>query len=266
MRHWSRRRGLFFKSEARRLPDLGTSILLFVAGCASWIIGIFSGGGGSIVLLAVITNLIRVKTIAPVITIASLMAGPTRILVSWRLIEWAVVRWYLPGAITGAIVGSWFFTWANAAWLRLIVGLFLVSMPIQYRLGAQARSFPMRLPWFIPVSVAVGVISGVIGASSLVSAPFYLNYGLTKERMIATGAVHSIFIQITKIATYGSLGVLSSGSILEGVAVGWGAIVAILVTRRWLDSFKELWFRRLAILLMLISGLSMLWRSRGLLF
>ena len=52
MRHWSRRRGLFFKSEARRLPDLGTSILLFVAGCASWIIGIFSGGGGSIVLLA----------------------------------------------------------------------------------------------------------------------------------------------------------------------------------------------------------------------
>src|SRR6516164_11086930 len=87
MRHWSRRRGLFCKSETRRLPDLGTSILLFAAGCASWIIGIFSGGGGSIVLLAVITHLIRVKTIAPVITIASLMAGPTRILVSWRLIE-----------------------------------------------------------------------------------------------------------------------------------------------------------------------------------
>jgi len=248
------------------LPDLGTSILLFVAGCASWIIGIFSGGGGSIVLLAVITHVIRVKTIAPVITIASLMAGPTRILVSWHLIEWPVVRWYLPGAIGGAIIGSWFFTWANADWLRVIVGLFLVSMPIQYRFGTQARSFPMRLPWFIPVSVVVGVISGVIGASSLVSAPFYLNYGLTKERMIATGAVHSIFIQITKIATYGSLGVLSSSSILEGVAAGWGAIVAILVTRQSLDSFKELWFRRLAILLMLISGLSMLWRSRGLLF
>src|SRR6516165_9618837 len=249
MRHWSRRRGLFFKSEARRLPDLGTSILLFVAGCVSWIIGIFPGGGGSIVLLAVITHLIRVKTIAPVITIASLMAGPTRILVSWQLIEWPVVRWYLPGAIGGAIIGSWFFTWANAAWLRVIVGLFLVSMPVQYRFGAQARPFPMRLPWFIPVS-----------------APFYLNYGLTKERMIATGAVHSIFIQITKIATYGSLGVLTSGSIFEGVAAGFGAMVAIWVTRQWLDSFKELWFRRLAILLMLISGLSMLWRSRGLLF
>jgi uncharacterized membrane protein YfcA len=248
------------------LPDLETSILLFVAGCASWIIGIFSGGGGSIVLLAVVTHVIRVKTIAPVITIASLMAGPTRILVSWQLIEWPVVRWYLPGAIGGAIIGSWFFTWANAAWLRVIVGLFLVSMPIQYRLGTQARSFPMRLPWFIPVSVAVGIISGVIGASSLVSAPFYLNYGLTKERMIVTGAVHSIFIQVTKIATYGSLGVLTPVSILEGAAAGLGAMVAVWVTRRWLDNFQELWFRQLAILLMLISGLSMLWRSRELMF
>jgi uncharacterized protein len=248
------------------LPDFGTSILLFVGGCASWVIGIFSGGAGSIVLLAVVTHLIRVRTIAPVITIASLMAGPTRIFVSWKLIEWPVVRWYLPGAITGAIVGSWFFTWANSAWLRVIVGLFLVSMPIQYRLGTQARSFPMRLPWFIPVSVAVGVISGVIGSSSLVSAPFYLNYGLTKERMIATGAVHSIFIQVTKIATYASLGVLTFGSIVEGVAAGLGAMVAIWATRQWLDRFKELWFRRLAILLMLLSGMSMLWRSHALLF
>jgi uncharacterized membrane protein YfcA len=84
--------------------------------------------------------------------------------------------------------------------------------------------------------------------------------------MIATGAVHSIFIQATKIATHGSLGVLTSTSILEGAAAGLGAMVAIWMTRRWLDSFDELWFRRLAILLMLIGGLSMLWRSRGLLF
>jgi len=175
------------------------------------------------------------------------------------------VRWYLPGAIVGAIVGSWFFTFAGSAWLRVIVGLFLISTPFQYRFGSRPRSFPMRLAWFVPLSFAVGLISGVIGASSMVSASFYLNYGLTKERMIATGAVHSLFIQLTKIATYGSLGVLPLGSILEGGLAGAGAIVAILATRRWLDRFQEIWFRRLAILLMLLSGLSLLWRSRGLL-
>jgi uncharacterized protein len=124
----------------------------------------------------------------------------------------------------------------------------------------------MRLPWFIPVSLVVGLISGVIGASSLVSLPFYLNYGLTKERMIATGAFHSLFIQLTKIATYGSLGVLTAGSVLEGASAGLGAMVAIWVTRRWLDAFKEIWFRRLALLLMLISGFSILWQAREFFF
>jgi uncharacterized membrane protein YfcA len=246
------------------VPDLETSILLFIAGCVSWTISTFSGAAGSIVLLAAVTQLIRVKTIAPVITIASLMASPTRILVSWRLIEWQVVRWYLPGAISGAIVGSWILVRADAALLSVVVGLFLVSTPIQYRFGGRARSFPMPRPLFIPVSFAVGVISGVIGASSLISLPFYFNYGLTKERMIATGAVHSLFIQLTKITTYGSLGLLTVGSVLEGASAGLGAMVAICITRRWIDHFKEIWFRRLAILLMLISGLSMLWRGRGL--
>ncbi len=248
------------------MPDLETTVLLFVAGCISWTISTFSGGAGSLVLLAAVTHFIRVKTIAPVITIASLMASPTRILVSWRLIEWPVVRWYLPGAICGAIIGSWIFARAGALWLGVIVGLFLVSTPVQYRLGGRARSFPMRLPWFIPVSLAVGLISGVIGASSLVSLPFYLNYGLTKERMIATGAFHSLFIQFTKITAYGSLGVLTVGSTIEGVSAGLGAVVAICATQPWLDTFKEIWFRRLAILLMFMSGLSILWRSRELFF
>jgi uncharacterized protein len=244
------------------VPNLETILLLFVAGCFSWTISTFSGGAGSIILLAVVTHLIRVKVIAPVITIASLLASPTRILVSWRLIEWSVVRWYLPGAICGSIIGSWIFAQAGAIWLSVIAGFFLVSTPAQYRLGGRPRSFPMRLHWFIPVSVLVGIISGVVGASSLVSLPFYLNYGLTKERMIATGAFHSLFIQLTKIATYGSLGVLTAGSIIEGMFAGLGAIVAILVTQRWLDTFKEIWFRRLAVLLMFLSGFSMLWRSR----
>lgn len=136
------------------MPDLETTVLLFVAGFTGWTISTFSGGAGSVVLLAAVTYFIRVKTIAPVITIASLIASPTRILVSWRLIEWPVVRWYLPGAICGAIVGSWIFTQAGAVWLSVIVGLFLISTPFQYRLGGRARSFPMRLPWFIPVSLA----------------------------------------------------------------------------------------------------------------
>ena len=188
------------------MPNLQTSALLFLAGCVSWTISIFSGGGGSVILLATVTHLIRVRQVAPVVTLASLMASPVRIAISWRRVEWRVVKWYLPGAMAGAMLGGWLLSWARGDWLTLIVGMFLVSSAMQYRLGERVRSFPMPLPCFIPVSVVVGLVSGLVGASSLMSLPFYLNYGLTRERLIATGAVHSLFIQITKIATYASVG------------------------------------------------------------
>jgi uncharacterized membrane protein YfcA len=169
----------------------------------------------------------------------------------------------MPGAVTGAVLGSWMFSWASIKGLDIIVGLFLLSAPIQYRLGQGARSFPMKVQWFVPVSLAVGTISGLAGASSMISMPFYLNYSLIRERMIATGAVHSLFIQIAKLVTYGSLDVLSTGSIVEGVCAGSGAVFAIVISRHWLERFKEIWFRRMAIIIMAAAGISLLWRARN---
>ena len=247
------------------VPDFETAVLLFIAGCVSWTISIFSGGAGSIILLAAVTHLIRVKTVAPVITIASLMASPMRILVSWRLIEWAVVRWYLPGAISGAIVGSLIFAWANALWLSLIVGLFLVSTAIQYRLGGRARSFPMRLPWFIPVSLVVGLISG-----SRCKQPYFHTL-LPKLRLDQRAhdcdwRVAFAFHPADKDCDLWVARRADFHVIFRRCVRRTWRIAAICATRRWLDRFSEIWFRRFAILLMLISGLSMLWRSRGLLF
>ena len=132
------------------MPHLQTLALLFLAGCASWTISTFSGGGGSVVLLATVTHLIRVTQSAPVVTLASLMASPARIIVSWRRVEWRIVRWYLPGAVMGAMFGGWLFSWARADWLTLIVGVFLVStssavpsrQPSPFLSDAVARLYP----------------------------------------------------------------------------------------------------------------------------
>ncbi len=245
------------------MPHIALWVFLFIAGYASWIIGTLSGATGSITLVAILTYIIRINTIAPTVTIASLMASPARIIVWWSNIDWFVVRWYAPGAVMGAVLGSWIFSRASVQGLDIIVGLFLLSTPLQYRFGARVRSFPMKVQWFVPVSLTVGIVSGLTGASSMISMPFYLNYGLMRERMIATGAVHSLFIQIAKVATYGTAGVLSSGSILEGVCAGAGAVFAIVVSRHWLERFSDVWFRRMAIVLMVAAGISLLWRSRN---
>ena len=148
---------------------------LFVAGFVSWVISTLSAGGGSIVMVAAASTMLGGHAIAPVVTVTSLVAAPARIGLFWNDIDWRLARWYLPGAAAGAIVGGWIFTLLSAQLVQTCVGLFLVSTAWQFRLGERARSFRMRLPWFVPVSFVSGLTSAVVGASGLLANPFYLN-------------------------------------------------------------------------------------------
>jgi hypothetical protein len=218
---------------------------LFAAGFASWAISTLSAGGGSVLILAAMAVLLRGHAIAPVVTLASAIASPIRIILFWRDIEWAVVRWYVPGATAGAMFGSWAFTHISGHLLQVAVGAFLLSTSWQYRLGDKTASFPVRLPWFVPVSFVSGVTSAIVGASGLLANPFYLNYGLTKERMLATRAVNSL-VDLVR----------------HGVTVGAGAGLAIWVTRPWLHRLNPCSFRKFAVLVMVLAGLLILWQQR----
>jgi uncharacterized membrane protein YfcA len=243
------------------VPD-ATYLLLFIAGFASWALSTVAAGGGSMLLLPVATYLVPANAVAPIVTIASLLASPTRIVLLWTNISWRVVRYYIPGACIGAILGSFALTRIGTEWLHIVVALFLISTFWQYRFGERARSFRMRLAWFVPLSFAVGLVSGLVGASGLLANPFYLNFGLIKQDMIATRAVNSTIIQVTKLGAYSAFGVLGRDLLLDGLAAGAGAVAAIWISNRWLARISEKRFRQLSILLMVTAGVLMLWQQR----
>lgn len=236
---------------------------LFVSGFISWVISTLSAGGGSIIMVAAVSTMLGGHVIAPVVTVASLAAAPARIALFWNDIDWRLVRWYLPGAAAGAIIGGWIFTRLSAQLVQTCVGLFLVSAAWQFRLGERARSFRMRLPWFVPVSFASGLTSAVVGAGGLLANPFYLNYGMVKEGMVATRAVNSLAIQSVKIGAYLAFGALSLDLARQGLFAGAGAALAIWVSRPWLHRLDPWRFRRLSVLVMLLSGILVLWQQRA---
>lgn len=238
--------------------DLG----LFAAGFLSWAVSTLAAGGGSLLIIAGVSFILGGQVVAPVITIVSLMAGPTRMVLLWDQIDWHVVRWYLPGAACGAALGGWAFSRIGARWVEIALALFLLSTVWQYRFGNRERSFAMRLPWFIPVSFTSGLISAVVGASGLLANPFYLNYGLLKEAMLATRAVNSLVIQIIKLSSYAFFGMLTWPMLRHGLAGGIGAVAAIWLANSWLAWLSADRFRQLAVIVMALGGLMILWRQR----
>ncbi len=240
-------------------------LLIFVIAFTGWSINTLAAGGGSLLLIAALSYVIPLVDVAPVVTVGSLIAGISRITLSWRLIDWQVVRWYTPATVLGAIVGAWTFAHVDTAWLQVVVGLFLVSAAWQYRFGARERSFAMTLPIFIPVSFVIGLVSAVIGASGLIANPFYLNYGLTKERMLATRAANSMLLQVTKLISYAAFGVLQWGTLHDGVIAGAGTVAAIILVTPVLGRTSPRAFRTFAVLAMFATGLLMVWRHRAML-
>jgi hypothetical protein len=150
----------------------------------------------------------------------------------------------------------------SSHWIELVLAAFLISTLWQFRLGERARSFRMRTAWFVPVSFCSGLVSGMVGASGLLVNPFYLNYGLEKEAMLATRAVNSMVIQVVKLAAYAALGMLTWPLIRHGTAAGVGAVAAIVIATPWLAVLTRRRFRQLAVLAMVLGGTTIIWKQR----
>ena len=104
-----------------------TDLALFTAGFVSWVISTLAAGGGSVLIVAAVTVILRGQSIAPVVTMASALASPARMILLWRWIDWRVVRWYLPGAAAGALLGGWVFSRIGTNWLQIVLAWFLIS-------------------------------------------------------------------------------------------------------------------------------------------
>ncbi|NBC24452.1 MAG: TSUP family transporter [Bacteroidetes bacterium] len=238
--------------------DLGILLLLFVLGVLAFILSTISGGGGALVLVPALNALLGVSQTAPILNVGTLLGRPSRLILFWKYIHWKLCFYYIPAAIAGAWLGAWAFSSLKVEWLQIAVGVFLISTLWQYKFGQKERSFKVNLWFFIPLGVVVSVLGTIIGALGPVLNPFYLNYGLDREKLVATKTANSFLMGVSQIGSYTFFGLLSREMWMYGIALGLGATVGNIIGKRFLSNMKGSTFRKWVISLMVISGLVMI--------
>jgi uncharacterized membrane protein YfcA len=234
-------------------------LILSAAACGCFAVGMITAGGAALLLIPVIHGLLGAQAVAPVITLCTMSSGLSRIFLLWQQIRWDITKWYLPGALMGAFVGARIFSELvtsenslNA--LRWIIGLFLMSTLLQFKLGQKRAAFKTTIPMMAPIGFAVATASGLVGGVGPVLNPFYLNLKVHREEMVATKAFNAFFMHLTKIGTYASFGALDMHLLGFGLIMGLGAVAGNVLGRNWLQRIGEKRFRTAVVYMMAFSG------------
>lgn len=239
-----------------------TIIWLLGASCIGWFFSSLAGGGSPLILIPTLSLFLSASMIPQVITVGMLFGNGQRVGLYWQGIDWQLTRWYLPGAIVGAIVGAFLFTQLQLEWLTVLLGLFLITSIFTYRLAENLTLFQVKAWYFLPAGFIYAFLSGLIGSTGPLLNPFYLHYGLEKGEMIGTKSAHVLVVHIVKIIAYSAFGVISSPIIAYGLLIGMGALPGNWLGQKVLEKMEDKQFRQIAIAFVLISGIMLVWDQR----
>lgn len=230
-------------------------------GLTCWLFSTIAAGGAATIALPVLGFIAGVEVAVPAVALASLLANPSRAWLFRRYVDWRIARWLIPGSLLGGLLGGYSFSLIDPRWLQILLGLFLISTLLQHRFGQKRFRFRMR-PWgFLPLGSAVSFCSGIVGGAGPVLNPFFLNANSSKEAIVATKAINSFVMQLSKLLMYGALGVMTAKVNSFGLALGAGAIIGTYLGKKHLLSVNHQRFVLYTLILMQVAGWAMIYNA-----
>ncbi|MDR0271646.1 sulfite exporter TauE/SafE family protein [Paenibacillus sp.] len=237
----------------------GYLFVLFVGLVAGAVSGVI-GTGSSIMLLPVLVFTFGPKQAVPIMAVAAVMANISRVIAWWREINWKAFAAYSVTGVPAAAMG------AHTLWVLPVhmvdVGLgifFLVMIPLRHWLDAKKKHISL---WQLSIAGGfIGYLTGIVLSTGPLSVPAFTSYGLMKGAFLSTEAVSSLALYISKIVTFQELGALSIEVILQGVIIGTSLMLGTLAAKRVVQRMSIASFRYVLDILLLCSGLSMLWTA-----
>lgn len=224
------------------------------AGTLSGIVGF----GSSIMLMPALMFAFGPQEAVPIMAIAAILANFSRAAVWWREIDWRANAYYCVAAVPMAALGARTLLSLDARVVEGILGfLFLFMVPVRrWLFGRGLRIDAWHL---IIVGAVIGFLSGLVASTGPINTPFFLAYGLVKGAYLATEALGSLAIGITKALTFRRFDALPIETIGKGVLIGTSLMIGSRLAKGFVLRLDAEQFRLLMDALLVCAGLVLLW-------
>jgi uncharacterized protein len=233
-------------------------LVVLALGLAAGTLSGIVGFGASIMLMPALMFAFGPQEAVPIMAIAALLANFSRVLVWWRDIDWRANAYYCITAVPMAALGARTLLVLEPRIVEGILGgLFLVMIPARRWLFA--RGMRVKAWHLTVVGAAIGFLSGLVASTGPINTPFFLAYGLVKGAYLATEALGSMAIGLTKALVFQRFNALPLETVGRGLAIGASLMVGSRLAKRFVLRLEADQFRVLMDLLLVGAGLVLLW-------
>ncbi|WP_217591940.1 sulfite exporter TauE/SafE family protein [Cohnella sp. GbtcB17] len=239
---------------------MGSYLFVLLVGLVAGAISGVIGTGSSIMLLPVLVFTFGPKQAVPIMALAAILANISRAIAWRREIDWKAWAAYSVTGVPAAAVGARTLWVLPASYVDVALGLFFLFM-IPARRWIGAKKWTIQL-WQLSVAGGIiGFLTGVVLSTGPLSVPAFTAYGLTKGAFLSTEAASSLALYISKAVTFRELGALPPEVVLQGAIVGASLMAGTFLAKRLVQRMSDVSYRNVLDLLLLVSGISMLWTA-----
>jgi len=216
--------------------DISLLQLALVAGVALFasVVGGVTGYGGSALMPLVLVPIIGPEPVVPIVSISGLFNNASRILAFLRFADWKTALIILPTALPLCMLGAYGYTKLTGAGVLIVIGTMLcLSVPFRRML----RHFDIRLGkgGLVAGSAGYGFLAGSTTGAGVILLSLLMAAGLEGAAVVATDAVVSVAIGVTKIFVFGFSGAMTAQVIAFGLLIGLVALPGAFLARAFVE-------------------------------
>lgn len=227
------------------------------------------GGGVGAVATPLMALTISVADAAAILLPLLIVADIFTIRHYYNAYDTKSLKLMIPGSVIGVLIGGWFFWYfgnpEHEDVLRFGLGLlsltFVVYQFVRARLtGMLVKSHPPKYAGVLYGSAA-GFTSTLAHAGGPPATMYLLPQQFPRQIFVGTNVMFFFALNLIKLPVYGYLGLLRIGNLTTILILAPLALVGVTIGVYLNKRFSEIWFNRIVYVLLLITGLQLIYSS-----
>ena len=232
-------------------------LAILALGLAAGTIGGIVGFGSSIMLMPALMLAFGAQEAVPIMAIAALLANLSRVAVWWREVDWRANAYYCVTAVPAAALGARTLLTLDPRLVEGFLGVLFIGM-VPIRRWLMARGLRIKAWHLLLVGAGIGFLSGMVASTGPINTPFFLAYGLVKGAYLATEALGSMAIGLTKAIVFQRFDALPLETVGKGLLIGASLMAGSRLAKGFVLRLDANQFRLLMDALLIAAGLILL--------